>query len=263
MYLYYLHDVINNIDLKEYGDFYGFELDFDDSEIHRKYNIFRGNESQKLQKWTEYPNMNKWYKGLRSDETLKYGLFYSMTQYLFGVFPEIYDFHFNLISDPENELKMEVWMTDFDRNINVILNRLNLIDSPENREILQRNGLEDVDIAAERQELYRRLKAQDASHIKFNDRVKHKRRPRRTPRQIKRFSGNRERGKRPKGKGSRVSGKGLRRQMMKYTQKGHVHSRRNDTKYVDALLGLDPQICLVLKHITNLIEYGWSYAEYC
>ena len=56
-YLYYLHHFVNNIDLKKYGDFYGFELDFDDSEIHRKYNIFRGNESQKLQKWTQYPKI--------------------------------------------------------------------------------------------------------------------------------------------------------------------------------------------------------------
>ena len=224
LWLYYLHEVINNIDLKEYGDFYGFHLDFDDSEIHRKYNIFRGNDTQKVQKWKECENMNQWFQNMsRSDADLPYGLFFEMMRYLFGVFPEIYDFHFNMISDPENELKMEVWMTDFDRNVNVLLDRLNLIDIPKNRKRLKHHLMFDVNIAAERKRLYRMLKSQDSSRTNPSN--------------------------------------GTRREML--IDSKHIHKERDNAVYIDALLGLDPQICLLLKHITNLIDYGWSYSEYC
>ena len=43
----------------------------------------------------------------------------------------------------------------------------------------------------------------------------------------------------------------------------HIHLGRNDEKYVNALLTLDNSICLLLKHITNLIDYGWKYTQYC
>ena len=273
-YLYYLHYFVNNIDLKEYGDFYGFDLDFDDSEIHRKYNIFRGNESQKVQKWTQYPNMNVWYsKMFGSKDMLQYGLFYEMMRYLFGVFPEIYDFHFNLISDPENELKMEVWMTDFDRNINVILDRLNLINSLENREILNRNGLDDVDIAKERQRLYGWLKTQDMSQVEItNDddddddqdlkmnKAQIEQIEKRNHGEYRKVMGS---VMKPYSSFSHISLGGHRRREMPLTSSSHVHQGRNNTMYINALLSLDSQICLVLKHITKLINYGWSYAEYC
>ena len=246
-YLYYLHDVINNIDLKDYGDFYGFDLHFNDSEIHRKYNIFRGNDSQKLQKWKRYPNMNKWYSRMfRSDDTLKYGLFYEMTRYLFGVFPEVYDFHFNLISDPENELKMEVWNSDFDRNINIILDRLNLIDSPGNRELLERYALFDVNISEERELLYQSFKTQDVYQL--NEVMKE---TVQLPVMHKGLSREEQK--------ARI--REMRKKDHDLLQKlsidtSHVHSRRNNTIFVDSLLGLELQICLVFKHITNLIEYG-------
>ena len=211
---------MNQINLKEYGDFYGFHLDIDDSAIHEQYNIFRGTEAEKTKRFRTYRTMNAWYsKMFGSAETMKYGLFFEMMRYLFGVFPEVYDFH--KVSDPENELKMEVWGSDFDRNLNVILDRLNLIDSPENRVILEENGLSDVDIGAERQRLYLIMKEEDASMI-------HKNEDRRLIRS------------------------------------GHIHSGRNNTEYVEALLiGIDPGICLLLKHITNVIEYGWSHSQYC
>lgn len=197
----------------------------------------------KKEKFKENLSMKNWYRNLsESKETLKYGLFYAMTQYLFAVFPEIYDFHFNLVTDPRDELKMEVWMNDFDRNLNVILDRLNLIDSPKNRDILGRNGVF-VNITEERERLYELLKKQDASHIKA--------------------SGNKKGIQR-----ANIKGKVQHYLRQKNLQNvpihsKHIHKGRNNTEYVHMLLTLDLQICLLLKHITNLIEYGWSYSEYC
>eukprot|EP01084_Bolivina_argentea_P124290 220242_1 len=78
-YLYYLNDIINQINLKNYGDFYGFDLNFDDSFIHEKYNIFRGDNDKKIDnyintnlsvvKYLPDPHegvwglMKKWYSG--------------------------------------------------------------------------------------------------------------------------------------------------------------------------------------------------------
>merc|ERR1712154_385188 len=107
-------------------------------------------------------------KMFRSEETMKYGLFYEMMRYLFGTFPEIYHFH-QLLSDPRDTLKMEVWISDFDRNLNVVLDRLNLIDSAENRAILEMNGLSNIDIAVERKNLYQKLKTQDTSSATVTD----------------------------------------------------------------------------------------------
>merc|ERR1711879_470183 len=111
------------------------------------------------------------------------------------------------------------------------------IDSKENRAILKENGLSDIDIAAEREELYQQLKIQDASNADNNK--KGKKRNRRT----------------------------LKKHQQKHEESEllthHIHKERDNSVYIDALLGLDPQICLVLKHITNLIEYGWLYSDHC
>merc|ERR1712083_403666 len=126
-----------------------------------------------------------------------------------------------------NELKMEVWISDFDRNLNVILVRLNLIDSPENREILRRNGLSDVDISRERDTLYSLLKTQDSNQ---NDTKPS--REEQMAEQARLWNLRSDNGS----------------ANILQVDKVHVHSTRNNTKDIDALLGLDPQICLVLKH---------------
>ena len=73
--MYFLHDVIGRIDLKEFGDFYGFKLDFDDWEIQRKYNIFRGTDIGRHSRFRQFETMNDWYsKMFGTAETMKYGL---------------------------------------------------------------------------------------------------------------------------------------------------------------------------------------------
>merc|ERR1712154_707286 len=89
-WLYYCHFAINQVNLKKFGDFYGFELDFDDSAIHRKYNIFRGTDAQRMTQFKEYRNMNIWYlKMFGSEQTVQIGLFFEMMRYIFTVFPEV------------------------------------------------------------------------------------------------------------------------------------------------------------------------------
>ena len=222
VYLYYLNDVINQINLKNYGDYYGFDLNFDDEWIHKHFNIFRGNKVKKRNAFQRYWNYNVWYKQMFNyDETMKYGLYFEMRRYLFVVFPEIYDHHFNKISDRLNELKMEVWVEDFDQNANRILDALNCIDTKENRDKLKMNGQMNVDIDVERELLLNAMRRENVKLMVNNDVNNH----------IKRND--------------------------------HIHIERNNTKYIHALLSIDIQICLLLKHITNVIEYGWQYHQYC
>lgn len=185
-------------------------------------------------------------------------------RYLFGVFPEIHDVHFKMISDPRNELKMEVWHSDFDRNLNVILDRLHLMDSPENRKRLKRNGLFDVDITAERDRLYSMMKTQDTSQVEGaeDNGIGHIER---------RYGGEgwKDMLQRHEDLVIRYGHGTNKRQLQGDSEEGewikvqHVHTARNDTQYIDALLTIDTQICLVLKHITELISYGWLYPQYC
>ena len=202
-----------------------------------------------------------------------------MTRYLFGVFPEIYDFHFNLVSDPRNELKMEVWNSDFDRNLNVILDRLNLIDSTENQEILRRSGLSDVDVLRERKRLYDLMKTQDVSQIEVSvdNGIGHIAENKETESRWGQTSRDRfsdlrlrmgHRFKRQSRDGTAPSHRHLEEEDEseeegRTIQFKHVHTARNDTEYIEALLGFDDQICLLLKHVTELISYGWLYPEYC
>ena len=216
-YLYYLNDIINQINLKNYEDYYGFDLDFDDARIHRFFNIFRRNKASALER---YSSINVWYTDMFSDEkTIKYGLFYEMIRYLFLIYPEIYDYHFNKVNDVMKELKMEIWIKDFDKNAGTILDALNLIDTPKNRDVLMSNGVMDVNISTERELLLGMMRTQDTKSKVIAD-------------------------------------------FYEYEQV-HIHINRNDTKYIHALLTIDIQICLLLKHITNLVQYGWHYHDYC
>lgn len=185
-------------------------------------------------------------------EQLHIGLFYEMMHYLFGVFPEIYDFHANMVSDPRNELKMEIFHSDFDRNINVILERLNLLDSADNRHLLARNGLVGVDIMSERKRLYALLKTQDSSLVEVtNNEIDSKDGPLtiKIPKNIHKV-----------GNDFPVED---RRALMSEFSAGHIHRGRNNTHYIYMLLSIDPNICLLLKHITNIIDYDWAYSNYC
>eukprot|EP01083_Nonionella_stella_P181282 648834_1 len=130
-------------------------------------NIFRGDEKRRAFNFNRYKTYKRWYKKkFVSDETFKYGLYFEMIRYLFVVFPEIYLWHVKMAKQPqEYELKMETWHSDFDHNMNVILDALNLIDSAENREILKQNSLSYIDIREERQKLANKLKSQDSSRI--------------------------------------------------------------------------------------------------
>ena len=222
MYLYHMNYLLNQIDLYKYGGYYGFNIDFDDREIQKKYNIFRGDKNTRKRNFDEYRNINGWYTKMfggdePDDNRIKYGLYFEMIRYLFAVYPEIYYYHTHFFKDKdqENELKMEIWNTDFDRNLNVILDKLNLINNEENRERLKRNGanLSHVNIDKERRKLYRTMKKADKGSLVINT--------------------------------------------------SHIHTSRNNTKYINALLKIDPQICLLLKHITNIIQYGWQYENFC
>ena len=220
MYLYYMNYILNQMNLYKYGDYYGFNINFDDREIHKKYNIFRGDTDILSQNFNKYRNVKRWYNKMfgGSDENLKYGLYFEMLRYLFVVYhPEIYYYHTHFFKDKdeESELKMEIWNTDFDQNLNVILDKLNLVNNEQNRNRLIQNDfdLSYVDIDEERQKLHQKLKKADKVGHGINN--------------------------------------------------GHIHSSRNNTKYINALLSIDPQICLLLKHITNIIQYGWQYANFC
>ena len=178
-------------------------------------------------------------------ETMEYGLYFEMLRYLFVVYPSIYHYHFHLMRDKKNELKMEVWNNAFDENVKIILDKLNLINTEENIEKLRKNELNDIDINTERNKLYTMMKTQDTGKVRSKD------------------------------NGIILEGnEARRRNLMSHRQRHrggwngrmktkHIHRGRNDTKYIDALLTIDINICLLLKHITNLIEYGWSYSNYC
>merc|ERR1712228_468650 len=101
----------------------------------------------------------------QSNDTIQYGLYFEMMRYLFVIYPEIYHYHFNIITDPDNELKMEDWHNNFDENVDVMLDRLNLIDSPGNRDKLRQNGLSYIDITEERKRLHQTIKRQDPSKV--------------------------------------------------------------------------------------------------
>ena len=218
-----MNDVINQINLKNYGDYYGFDLNFDDEWIHKHFNIFRGNKVKKANAFERFGNYQVWYREMFNyDETIKYGLYFEMRRYLFVSFAEIYDHHFNKISDRLNELKMEVWIKDFDQNANRILDVLNFIDTKENRDKLKMNGQINLDINQERELLLEAMRREDVklmvnNHV-YNDKIE---------------------------------------------RNNHIHIGRNNTKYIHALLTIDIQICLLLKHITNVIDYGWRYHQYC
>eukprot|EP01083_Nonionella_stella_P066250 174261_1 len=244
LYLYYMNDVVNQISLKHYGDYYGFNIDFEDVAIHRRYNIFRGDEKRRAFNFNRYKTYKRWYKKkFVSDETFKYGLYFEMIRYLFVVFPEIYLWHVKMAKQPqEYELKMETWHSDFDHNMNVILDALNLIDSAENREILKQNSLSYIDIREERQKLANELKSQDSSRIDVP-----------TDNGVERYvNDTKQKNKRRR-----------ERRKLREIQEEHIHTARNNTKYIHELLTLDMQICLLLKYVTNLIEYGWQYSTYC
>ena len=79
-----------------------------------------------------------------------------MMRYLFIIYPEIYDYHFNKINQG-NALKMETWIDDFDQNANKILNVLNFNDTEQNRNKLKLNGIRDVNISQERDLLLKEI----------------------------------------------------------------------------------------------------------
>ena len=55
--------------------------------------------------------------------------------------------------------------TGFEENINEILDALNIIDNEENNRILTKQGVSDVNIANEREIIFRKLKQEDYSNI--------------------------------------------------------------------------------------------------
>eukprot|EP01083_Nonionella_stella_P091286 255208_1 len=307
LYLYYMNDVTNHISLKEYGDYYGFNIDFDDTMIHKQYNIFREDKLKDLN-FAVYKSINQWYgKMFASEETLKYGLYFEMMRFLFVVYPEIYYYHFDLVTQPEYELKMETWHSDFERNMNVMLDALNLIDSKENREILKQNNYTDMDIQRQRDEVEERLKLQDVTRVnhqrdngietieRHEDRCRRCKIAKHTNEVLDRrememanvaYGGEdmeerrpRDRSRRPRERSSRYrqsrtphvrrlkSHRAVRaaaREIRRHAiREDHIHTARNNTKYVHELLTLDMQICLLLKHVTELIDYGWQYSAYC
>ena len=54
LYYYYLNDLVNQVRFKKYGDYYGFDIDFDDTKIHSKYNMFDGNDQQRINKFAKF-----------------------------------------------------------------------------------------------------------------------------------------------------------------------------------------------------------------
>ena len=263
-YLYYLNLIVNLKRLKNYGDFYGFNINFDDTEIHKIYNIFQQNKRKTRKNFVIYNSINTWYsKRFKDKDTMKYGLFFEMIRYLFAVYPSVYHFHFNLNVDKDNALKMETWNNEFDKNLNIILDKLNLINTQENKEKLKMNGLSHMDINKERTKLYYMIKKHDPSLLKQKNLTRNlMERPRDNTHISKRQNVKRYIGKRQNVKryiGSRQIGK--RHNGKKPIE--HIHIDRNDTMFVDALLTIDNNICLLLKHLTNVIEYGWSYSNYC
>ena len=47
-----------------------------------------------------------------------------------------FHFHFDLIRNKENESKMEIWISNFDENLNMLLDKLNSINTAESRQRL-------------------------------------------------------------------------------------------------------------------------------
>eukprot|EP01083_Nonionella_stella_P020466 56721_1 len=259
LYLYYLNHIIHSIDLLNFGDYYGFDININDTYIHRRFNIFRSDFNRLT--------IKGWYKQMFTGTQQEvYGIFYEMIRYLFWIFPEIHHYHFELGIEPQNELKMETWFDHFDDNINVILNELNLIDNEENRYTLEKNQLGHVDIAQEREILYHLLKTQDTT-VASNKTYK---------RRLRSLTPHRKR-RQPKNRSKHTESEQVQRHFQlirngtKYgrskqqfkIQQTHVHLDRNSTKYAQQLLTLDHNICLLLKHITTLIQYPWNYHQYC
>merc|ERR1712154_582453 len=151
------------------------------------------------------------------------------------------------------ELKMEVWNSDFDKNSDFLLDCLNLMDTAENREILKRNGLQHVDISVERDKLKKIMMNQDASKVIPRDNAKSHRS---TDRRISRVVEHVQSWRKHKHAKYRVHQRRHSRHLLgERARSDHIHTGRNNTKYVDALLTMDEHLCLLLKHITNLVEY--------
>ena len=226
MFLFYMQYLAFSVDLNGFGDFYGFHLDFDDLEINRKFNIFRNLSTLSNDTSHDMTNYNQFMQQFGTEDMIGFGLYFSMIRYLFVVFPEIYSVHFDVLSAAErqaNVYKMEDWMSDFDGTIRRFMNALNLMPTDENKKILESNDCGTVHIGFERRMLGKAL-----NHLDSTKENKY---------------------------AFRMSHHS--KMMM------HVHSGRNNTKYIHELLTFDEQICCLLKHVTLLIEYEWMYTEYC
>ena len=49
-----MNDLVNQVRLNGYGDYYGFNIDFDDTEIHEKYNMFSGDQRQRVSNFARF-----------------------------------------------------------------------------------------------------------------------------------------------------------------------------------------------------------------
>merc|ERR1712154_239391 len=95
LYLYYAQYLAHTMDLKQYGDFYGFELALidDDDAVFDEYNTFKNGFGDGL-----LSNYNEFMQQFDGGELIKYGLYHAMIRYLFVVYPEIYDIHHNVLN---------------------------------------------------------------------------------------------------------------------------------------------------------------------
>merc|ERR1712176_1496749 len=111
----------------------------------------------------------------------------------------------------------------FERNINQMLDALNIIDNEENNARLAKHGIDmnEFNITRQRANLFRILQLEDYSNQSSDGK--------------------------------------LTRNMQQHITRG----RYNKTKAIELLLTLDESICHILKNLTNLIQYEWTHAEMC
>eukprot|EP01083_Nonionella_stella_P266921 902293_1 len=157
MFLYYMQHLAFTMDLKHYGDFYGFDLDFDDEWINNEYMY---NEYRKDGFTLNYNAFMKGFEG----EQMKYGLYFAMIRYLFVVYPEVYEFHHNV--EHKYVFQMEEWMHNYRAALNKLVDGLNLVDTVANRGILEENYCGEISITDARSRLIDILNAENPHRVR-------------------------------------------------------------------------------------------------
>ena len=156
---------------------------------------------------------------------IKYGLYFSMIRYLFVVYPEIYDVHHRILNQEERKYH-EFRMEDWINDFNGTAHKL-------------LDALNFVD-SVENREILRQNGCGDIDIEKERNEL------------TKALSVQ------DTSKYNALSKRNRHKQDVR-----HIHIHRNNTKYIHELLTMNEQICLMLKHVTILIDYDWRYSEYC